>query len=63
MKRSNLNSFGDQIKKIKKANEREEQRKVIRNSRFKASLVDDPLAPSADIARAIEVSRKTPRKS
>ena len=63
MKPSNLNRYGEQIKRITKEKEREETRKVIRQSRFKASLVDDPLAPSPDLARAIETSRNNARKS
>jgi len=63
MKPSNLNHYGEQLKRITKENEREETRKVIRQSRFKASLVDDPLEPSADLARARENSRRISRKS
>jgi hypothetical protein len=57
-----LDNYGNHIKKIAKANGREGQIKIIRKNRFKASLVDDPLASNPDLTKAIENSRKVLRK-
>lgn len=54
---SRLDKYGDQIKRVTAASAREEQRKVLRESRFRASLVDNPLKPANDIVRAIEIAR------
>lgn len=57
MSSARLDSYGRHIKKAADANSREEQRRLIRQARFKASLVEDPLRPSHDIVRAIDVAR------
>lgn len=62
MSSARLNRYGSHIKKIAEATARDGQMQVIRNNRFKASLVDDPLRSSPDLVRAIELSRQIPRK-
>ncbi|MGI9477973.1 MAG: hypothetical protein ACR2PI_14830 [Hyphomicrobiaceae bacterium] len=62
MKSASLNNYGDNLKKIAKANARDDQMSVIRNNRFKASLVEDPLRPTPDLVHAIEASRKNSSK-
>ena len=62
MNSARLKSYGCNLKKIAEANARDDQMQIIRNNRFKASLVDDPLQSSPDLVRAIEASRKFPRK-
>ncbi|MBU2531240.1 MAG: hypothetical protein KKB37_00760 [Alphaproteobacteria bacterium] len=57
-----LRSYGSTVKRIADANARSHQIKEIRKSGFKASLVDDPLRPSPDLARAIEISRREKKK-
>lgn len=56
MKSANLNRYGSHLKKIAKANSREEQMDAIRRRKFRASLVDDPLGASDDISYAIEAA-------
>ncbi len=58
MDSAKLKSYGKNIKRIAEANARDDQLKVVRNNRFKASLVDDPLRSSPHLVRAIEKSRK-----
>lgn len=58
MKSIGLDNYGRNLKKIAKATERDNQMQVIRSSRFKASLIDDPLQSSPDLVRAIEKSRE-----
>ena len=48
-----LDSYGKHIKKIAEANGREGQMKIIRKSRFMASLVDDLLASKPDLTKAM----------
>jgi hypothetical protein len=62
MSSKRLGSYGEHIKKIADAAGRNDQIEIIRKSRFKASLVDDPLDSNPDLAKAIENSRKVPRK-
>ncbi len=62
MKTANLESYGGNLKKIAKANARDDQMEVIRNSRFKASLVEDPLRTNHDLVHVIEASRKISSK-
>lgn len=57
MKSMGLNSYGRNLKKIAKAKERSNQMQIIQTSRFKASIVDDPLRPSPDLVHVIEKSR------
>lgn len=57
-----LKSYSSNFKKIAEANERDGQMQLIRKSRFKASLVDNPLESNPDIVRAVNESRKVPRK-
>lgn len=60
MESARLKNYGGNLKKIAEANARDDQRQVLRNSKFKASLVDDPLESNPDIVRAIEISRQKP---
>ena len=62
MQSPRLTSYGSNMKKIAEAAARDDQMQTIRNNRFKASLVDDPLRASPDLVRAIEHSRRVPRK-
>lgn len=62
MTSARLNSYGCNLKKIAEANARDDQFQIIRNSRFKASLVSDPLQSRPDLVGAIEASRKSSRK-
>ena len=62
MKSATLKSYGGNLKKIAEATARDGQMLIIRNNRFKASLVDDPLRSSPDLVRAIEISRKISSK-
>ena len=62
MNSARLKSYGCDLKKIAEANARDDQFQIIRNSQFKASLVDDPLQPNPDLVRTIEASRKNARK-
>ena len=62
MKPTAVKNYGSNLKKIAEANARDDQMQVIRTSRFKASLVDDPLQASPNLVRAIENSRNKSRK-
>lgn len=58
MKSANLNKYGNNLKKIAQANSREEQMDAIRRTKFRASLVENPLSSADDISYAIEAARK-----
>ena len=62
MKSASLESYGGNLKKIAKANARDGQMEVIRSSRFRASLVADPLRTSHDLVSVIEGARKISSK-
>ena len=62
MSSARLDNYGCNMKRIAEANARDDQFQLLRNSRFKASLVDDPLRPSPDLVHVIEASRKAGRK-
>lgn len=57
-----LKSYSSNFKKIAEANARDGQMQLIRKSRFKASLVDNPLESNPEMVRAVKESRKVPRK-
>lgn len=59
MKSPTLKNFGSHMKRVAEASARDDQRRVIRSSRFKASLVADPLQPRDDIVRALDLVRKS----
>lgn len=61
MSSARLDRYGGNLKRIAKANARDDQMQMIRSNRFRASLVDDPLRSSPDLIQAIEASRKLPR--
>ena len=62
MSSARLEKYGSNMKRIAEANARDDQFQLLRNSRFKASIVDDPLRQSPDLVHVIEASRKTVRK-
>lgn len=58
MKSVHLDRYRSHLKKVAEAQSRNEQLDAVRRQRFRASLVDDPLAPSEDIAEAIDRARR-----
>lgn len=58
MKSVHLDRYRSHLKKVAEARARNEQLDAVRRQRFRASLVDDPLAPSEDIAEAIDRARR-----
>jgi hypothetical protein len=58
MKSAMLSMYGSNLKKLANATARDDQMQVIRNSQFKASLVDDPLgARSSNLVHVFETAR------
>jgi len=62
MKSASLKSYSGNLKKIAKANARDDQMQIIRTNRFKASLVEDPLRSNPDLVSVIEASREKSSK-
>jgi hypothetical protein len=57
MKSAMLLMYGNNLKKLAEANSRDNQMQVIRNTQFKASLVDDPLGTQSNLVHIFEASR------
>lgn len=57
MKSGQLQNYGEQLKRIANAASRDEQICALRQRKFRATLVGDPLSNCGDISLAIEASR------
>ncbi len=57
MKSGHLQNYGEQLKRIASAASRDEQICALRQRKFRATLVGDPLSSCDDISVAIEAAR------
>ena len=58
MKSGALKSYSSNLKKIAEAAQRDEQMRVARNGKFKASLVDDPLKTDSCLVDVYKKARQ-----